>query len=332
MSLEWPADTAAGKEKSPHVWTEMIRKLLTKPIWWWERRRAYSVRSRYHLLPPLSVDKKPARFVVLTTPESLKDAMWTAWSWYRYLQPLGYELQVAVDGQIAELEIATVRQLFPGVVIYEVESSLDFLGDKSPALSTFLKVHPLGKKLGLVLALSAQGALLYADYDVLAFNTPAEILAYAERNIACCMVEDSAGNFDPKIVERCRALGLECIAGFNSGLLYVPKGALSIDLAAELLAGWSPNHPSWFTEQTVLSVLMRSAGAQPLPIRRYVVNTRRQFYWDMDIDYAAVVARHFVTPVRHVMYKTGIPTILRQSRMLVDEKRAESSTKHGSRS
>jgi hypothetical protein len=269
--------------------------------------------------------------VVLTTPAALQDAVWAAWSWYRYLQPHGYELQLAVDGQIAESEIAAVRQLFPGIAIYEVESALGSLGEKWPALKTFLKSHPLGKKLGLVLALSSQGQLLFSDYDVLAFNVPAEILTYAEKNIPCCIVEDLPGNLDPEIIERCHALGREYIPGFNSGLFYVPKGALSIDLAAELLAEWRPTGDSWFTEQAVLSVLMRSANAQPLPRGRYVVDTRRQFYWDPDVDYTSVVARHFVTPVRHVMYRKGIPNILRQSTALMSRKQTEESTKHQNR-
>jgi hypothetical protein len=265
---------------------------------------------------------------VLTTPAALQDAVWTAWSWYRYLQANDYGLQLAVDGQIAESEIAAVRQLFPGIAIYEVESALGSLVEKRPALTTFLKSHPLGKKLGLVLALSSQGPLLFCDYDVLAFNAPVEILTYAKKNIPCCIVEDSPGNLDPEIIERCQTLGREYIPGFNSGLFYVPAGALSIDLAAELLEEWRPTRDSWFTEQAVLSVLMRSANAELLPRSRYVVDTRRQFYWDPDVDYTSVVARHFVTPVRHVMYRKGIPTILRQSAALKDEKQTEKPTRN----
>jgi len=129
------------------------------------------------------------------------------------------------------------------------------------------------------------------------------------------MREERAASVDQAIVDRSRQLGLEYDARFNSGLLYVPKGALAIDQAAQLLADWRPP-VHWFTEQTVLNALMQHAHAQPLPQERYVVSARRQFYWETDEDYGKIVARHFVSPVRHVMYRYGIPLILRQSQKI----------------
>lgn len=95
----------------------IVRKLLTKPIWWWERKRPYPIRSRFHLLPLLSVVEGRARFVLLTTPQGLNDALWTAWSWYRYFRPYGIELQLAVDGEIPAGEEQAVQRLFPGISI-----------------------------------------------------------------------------------------------------------------------------------------------------------------------------------------------------------------------
>ena len=56
---------------------------VTKPVWWWERTRSFSIRSRYQQLPPLPVEGGRLRFVVLTAPETLNDALWTAWSWFQ---------------------------------------------------------------------------------------------------------------------------------------------------------------------------------------------------------------------------------------------------------
>jgi hypothetical protein len=58
---------------------------------------------------------------------------------------------------------------------------------------------------------------------------------------------------------------------------------------------------------------MQNAQGRALPEARYVVSARRQFYWEGDVDYDAIVARHFITPVRHVMYRKGMPIILEQS-------------------
>ena len=295
---------------------KMIRKLLTKPVWWWERRRSYPIRSRYLSLPAIPVETAPVQFVVLTTPASLKDALWTAWSWYRYLQPHKFQLQMAVDGNIADADAASIQQLFPGVGIYQVEPLLDRLLESWPALSLFLRKHPLGRKLALVLTLSGQGSFLYADHDVLAFNAPSELITCTKEGVPCYFVEEREGNCDPAILDRCKDLGVNYISRFNSGLLYIPRGTLSLELAAELLARWHPPVISWFSEQTVLSILMRQANAMPLPKDRYVVSACRQFYWEKDVDYRTIAARHFTGTVRHVMYRKGIPAILRQSRQI----------------
>jgi hypothetical protein len=64
---------------------------------------------------------------------------------------------------------------------------------------------------------------------------------------------------------------------------------------------------------------MWNANAQALPDSRYVISNRRQFYWEKDVDYTTIVARHFTGTVRHVMYRYGMPEILRQSRYFVGE-------------
>lgn len=293
----------------------MVRRLLTKPIWWWERNRKYAVRTRYQQLPRLPVHQGRMHYVVLTTPASLEDALWTAWSWYRFLKPLQFELEFAVDGKLQEAEQATVRQLFPGISIYEAPPLLDPLIARYPALETFLRLYPLGRKLGLLLALSERRSFLYSDHDVLAFNLPAELLSFAENGIPCFISEEQAGHSDPAIIDTAKRLDLDYFSRFNSGLLYVRQNSLSLDAAAQLLAGWAPPPFSWFTEQTILSVLMRKASAQPLPADRYVVSSRRQFYWQRDVDYRVIVARHFTGTVRHVMYRAGIPAILREARL-----------------
>jgi len=267
------------------------------------------------LLPPLGVVKGRARFVVLTTTSALHDAMWAAWSWYRYLRPHGFELQIAVDGSLGEGDLSGVRDLFPGISVYAVQSVYPFLCKLQPTLATFLNQHPMGRKLGLVLALSQRGSVLYSDNDILAFRQPAELLSFVKKNVPCYFLEEHDGTRDPGIVERSRALELEFLPKFNAGFQFIPEGSLSIELAADLLTGWRPPVNSWFTEQTVQSILMHKAKAQPLPSERYVINLCRQFYWEQDVDYSAIVARHFTGPVRHVMYRYGIPEILRQSKV-----------------
>jgi hypothetical protein len=296
----------------------ILRKLSTRPVWWWERRRSYPIRSRFQQLPSLPVLGGRVRFVVLTAPETLSDALWSAWSWYRYLRHEDCKLEIAVDGVVSAAQSAAAAQLFPGIAIYPAESACRYVYDREPALETFLHGHPTGRKLALILALSDQGPILYSDHDVLAFSPPHELLASIRRNVACYFSEEVDGTRDPTVVARAKDLGLDYIPKFNSGFLYIPKGTLPMKKAAEILATWRPPGDSWFTEQTVLSVMLRPVIAEALPSSRYVISVCRQFYWERDVDYKTIVARHFTGTVRHVMYGTGMPWVLRQSRQMVN--------------
>ncbi|MGD0345839.1 MAG: hypothetical protein ABSA85_03730 [Terracidiphilus sp.] len=298
----------------------IVRKLTTKPVWWWERKRQYSIRFRHDLLPPLTVEKGPVQFAVLTTPEALNDALWAAWSWYRFLQPHGFELQLAVDGEIAETERSAAQRLFPGVSIYDVNPIIASLCEGRPALKLFFEHHAPGKQVGLTLALSRLGPVLYSDHDVVAFNPPVELLACVERYTPCYFLDDANGCHDPSLVEIVHAMGLETIRRLNAGFLYIPHNALSIDLAEQILTQWNPVPHYYYTPQTVMSTLMRSANAQPLPEDRYVISNQRQFHWEKDVEYGAIAARHFTGTVRHVLYKYGMPLILQQSRDGIWEK------------
>jgi len=144
----------------------MLRKLLTRPIWWRERKRPYLIRSRFHLLLPLGIVKGRARFVALTTTSALNDAMWAAWSWYRYLRSHGFELQLAVDGEIPAGVEPAVQKLFPGISLYNVWSVLSRLCDEQPALGVFLRGHPVAKQVGPLVPRPSPGVACAVEADV----------------------------------------------------------------------------------------------------------------------------------------------------------------------
>lgn len=151
------------------------------------------------------------------------------------MQIQGFELQLAADGKLSAADQAAAGS-YSRISKCEIAPLLASLCGRWSALATFLHIHPLGKKLGIILALSEQGSLLFSDHDVLAFNAPTEWLSFAEKDVPCYIMEEREGNCDPAITERAREHGVDYIAKFNSVLLYIPKGSLSIDLAAQLLA------------------------------------------------------------------------------------------------
>jgi hypothetical protein len=247
----------------------------------------------------------------MTTPECFCDALWAAWSWYRFVHAF-FELEFVVDGEISKGDRNAAQRLFPGVRVAEAETIVSSLRNSHPFLKSFLENHPLGRKLGVILKLQSERPVLFSDHDVLAFNPPSELLLQTNDGTPFHITEEKEGVFDPEILRRAQELGLKHAPDLNSGLLYVPKGALSMALASQLLAEWHPPMRSWFTEQTVLSVLFNQAGGESLPRQKYVVSNRRQFYWEEDVDYSSITARHFTGPVRHIMYRNGMPEIMPQ--------------------
>jgi hypothetical protein len=292
----------------------VLKKLLAKPVWWWERKRKYQIRSHYDKLPPIPVEAQVGRFVVLTTPECFCDALWAAWSWYRFVHD-SFELEFVVDGEISKRDEKAAEGIFPGVRVFRAETIVSALRKSHPIFTSFFDQHPLGKKLGVILALQCERPLLFSDHDVLAFNFPSEITVGASGGSPLYITEEERGVFDSEIIQRAQRMGLEHAPNLNSGLLYVPKGRLSIALASKLLADWHPPMRSWFTEQTVLSVLLHQAGGLPLSRQKYVVSNRRQFYWEQDVDYSTISARHFTGTVRHIMYAKGMRFIISDSRI-----------------
>jgi hypothetical protein len=297
----------------------LVRKLLTRPIWQWERGHNYRLRAQFKSLPPIAVRKGGKRFVVLTTPGTVHDALWASWSWYRFLKNEGFELELAVDGEISKQECAEAMRLFPGIAIHSAQSSCLYICEREPALKRFIYDYPMGRKLALILAYSDQFPVLYSDHDVLAFNPPSELFKCIDRNVPCYFMEEVDGTRDSLIVERASSLGLDYLPKFNSGFLYLPNRILPMDLAAQILATWRAPGNSWYAEQTVLSVMLRNAKAEALPPSRYVISNCRQFYFEKDVDYGAIATRHFTGTVRHVMYKFGMPEVLRQSRLVPAE-------------
>jgi hypothetical protein len=242
---------------------------------------------------------------VLTTPQCFCDGLWAAWSWHRFLHD-SFELELVVDGEISRSDENAAQRLFPGVRIFRAETIISALCKSHPGFVPFFDHHPLGKKLGVILAFQDERPLLYSDHDVMAFNFPSEIMEQADKGIPLYITEEKGGVFDSEIIQRAQMLKVEYAPELNSGLMYVPQGSLSINLASTLLADWRPPMCSWFTEQAISSVLLQQAGGISLPREKYVVSNRRQFYWEQDVDYSRIVARHFTGPVRHVMYGKGM--------------------------
>jgi hypothetical protein len=289
----------------------LIKKATTKPFWYWDRCRPYPIRFRICDFEPIE-SQGDIVFVVLSTPKTFFDGLWSAWSAMRFLSHL-VTLHLFVDGVILPSYQSAVRRLFPGAQLHSLREYV--AKTEMMEASWYQRLaphHPLSHKLALLLALQVEHSVLYSDSDVLFFSEPDEIISALSQKSVPLYLGERGDHHDPWIVSRAGEVDLCITPGFNSGLLWIPKNSFSPGIVSNLLDGWEPPVTSWYTEQSTLSVLMNAAQAQSLPMDRYVIHTGRRFYWEKDVDYRAIIARHFVTPVRHVMYLKGMPYLMAQ--------------------
>jgi len=289
------------------------RKLLTKPFWLWQRHRPYPIRNRIFSFPALATDAAAsAKIVVLTTPQNLNNAAWTAYSLLRGL-PITVGLEFVIDGETGGKQREMLLRTFQGCTISSTMSCVAQLASSAPSIQRLSEYHPMGRKLATVLALQQRSNILFTDDDILCFGRMNEIFeAVSAGTSRGLYLQESCGRLqvEPTIMEAVKTLGLPMLSTINVGLLFIRKESLSI-ATAEAILNQAGDVKSWFPDTVILSVLMALAGAQPLCSENYVVSTEGQFYFERKRHYDALILRHFTTPVRHLMYSEGMPFLFR---------------------
>ncbi len=301
---------------------KIVRKAVTRPLWWWHKRRPWPVRRRVLRLPPRPVAPEAGtRLVTQVTPGDMVDAAWMAHSFLRHLDcspAHRLALSLYLDSTDADA-IATAagrwQQMFPGSAVHSTWDVVERLADRAPAVVGLARVNAMGRKLAVLLETTAQSNVIYADSDVLMFRDAPEF-AEAMRGAGPALfnleVEQEAAG-DPRILAHAQRLGWPPPARrVNAGLLFIPRGGLSLEKADALLRAGEHDEKSWHVEQSAVAVLL--PDAQPLPRERYMVSHQGQFYGEQDNDYDVMVTRHYFSTVRHQMYARGMPLLWRQWR------------------
>lgn len=282
-----------------------------------QRNLPWPVRRAVLGLAPLESAPHAEALAILCEPRTFHDGLWSAWSWLRFLQPYT-ELRLFVDGPVTVENRAAFARLFPGGSLLSLPEWLEGRFQPSPAFGRFLAHYPYARKLALLTTLQQEKSFLYADADVVAFREPTLIVqSLRDGGPLLFMEEKGCWCVDPWVVAKAERLGLPRHNDLNSGLLRITRGSLDLTAMERLLEDWTPDAFHRVAEQTIISVLMPLAGAQPLPAEEYLLNTEGCLFWQKDIpSYDAIVARHFVGSVRHLLYLKGLPILAAQARRL----------------
>ena len=302
--------------------------MLTKALWLAERTIAPRKKRWWNKLKPISCSSQigsSGNFVVsiLGTPSTLDESLWAAWSVKRFLGShtrvrLYFDKWKSVPETFAKIASSL---LGPVEILPTCSLISSFLDRKlDPVTRNFCSEHPLAVKLLVALCESEDDDVLYMDNDVLFLNEPkgvpfAKTNCSSGENRPLYIQEECGGCWDPQVLNFLESNRLPIKSKLNGGLHWIPKQSLDCDFAIHIIKNfWVPGQPpNWFSEQTINSALFARAGAKALCKERFVVSNTRQFYFEDDIDYNLVTARHYTGPVRHVMYLKAYAHLIRSS-------------------
>jgi hypothetical protein len=237
----------------------------------------------------------------------MDDAIWAAYSWNFHLGEK-YSIQIIVDGSIDHSKSDAAKKIIRGL---KIGKGNQFENIRSKHLKRFSKAHPLGFKACSILSESTKRNLIYSDSDVLVFSKPQEMIDNLENGHPCYNQEESPPS-DHHLLGALGALNYDIARKLNSGLMCFPQGCLDIEEAERIISHWDIDNQSWFTEMSLFACLLGAIPSHALNADRYIVNTRRQFFTEPDVEYEKLATRHFTSPVRHLMYMNGLPRLLKK--------------------
>jgi hypothetical protein len=196
---------------------------------------------------------------------------------------------VGSDGSLDARDEQVLKQIDPTLVV--VTPSADG-GGRHPDLAAYAEAELWGRKLSTIVTTNEDtaGPLLYFDTDVLFLPAARALWRELDAHDAPgYMEEPNRGAFDDRW-----NVGTEKLA--NAGFLYFPE---SLDWTTALGEhGWLMESPTHRSEQTILNLVLRDAGAEPLDPEHFVLDYRDgRAFDDLAWDRAAMV-RHYVAPIR----------------------------------
>jgi hypothetical protein len=199
---------------------------------------------------------------------------------------------VVSDGTYSAKSISLLQHLDRSVV---VEPSSAWLPrGHSAVVDEYLREHPTGRQLALIMSLPKNGPALYTDSDVLFFPGGDDLFHVAEECEApAAYLRDCQLSGDARLLRESDPK----IPAVNTGFLLLFREldwSLSIERFLEL-----DGAPHFFTNQTMAHLTMHSNRATPLDPARYVLQLDDQFVYQDRYASDHIAMRHFVNPVRH---------------------------------
>jgi hypothetical protein len=163
-----------------------------------------------------------------------------------------------------------------------------------PTTESYLKTHPTGKQLALLMSLPLHRPALYTDSDVLFFPRAHELADIAaSKSVPAFYLEDYQFSGDERLISN----PAEKKNPVNTGFVFMFQ-KLDWSGALERLSKLD-GPPTFFTNQTVMHFCMHANSAQPFDRRKFILQVDDEFIYRDSHAGASIVMRHYVNPIRH---------------------------------
>jgi hypothetical protein len=199
---------------------------------------------------------------------------------------------VVSDGTYSEESRRLLKRLDSSVSVSDISEWIP--GDLPDEIYPYLKSHPTGRQLALIMSLPQNGPVLYLDSDILFFAGGNDLHAYAgTRDVPAFYLPDCRFSGDERLLRDPAEANDPVNTGF---LLLFQKLDWSASVRRFLELDGAPN---FFTNQTMTHLAMHANGAAPFDPRKYVLQLDDQFVYPDRYANPRIALRHYVNPVRH---------------------------------
>ncbi|HTG45085.1 MAG TPA: hypothetical protein VK633_11195, partial [Verrucomicrobiae bacterium] len=260
------------------------------------RAKGKAIRTGYGLclarLPKLEPPRSsPLEVFSYSGEMALPEQVASIRSFLRYVgRPVHFT--VVSDGTYSEKSRRVLKNLDVSVSVSDFREWMP--ANLPDEIYPYLKMHPTGRQLALIMSLPTNAPVLYLDSDVLFFAGANDLHAYAEaRDVPAFYLADCRFSGDERLL-RSRS---ETNDPVNTGFLLLCQPldwSLSVQRFLEL-----DGAPNFFTNQTMTHLTMHANGACPFDPRKYLLQLDDQFVYPDRHVHPGIAMRHYVNPVRH---------------------------------
>jgi hypothetical protein len=199
---------------------------------------------------------------------------------------------IVSDGTYSESSRRLLQDLDPCISVRDVA---DWVPQDLPEnVYPYLKNHPTGRQLALIMTLPLKAPVLYLDSDILFFAGAADLHVHTTRRDASALyLADCRFSGDERLLHGPN----ESADPVNTGFLLLFQKldwSLSVQRFLEM-----KGEPTFFTNQTMTHLTMHANHATRFDRTKYVLELDDQFVYRDRYASPAIALRHYVNPVRH---------------------------------